>query len=218
VTAIPRPGPAAARLYQAALWLGLFTVVYNLVEGVVSVYFGAHDEALTLFGFGVDSFIECLSGLGIVAMVLRIRQNPETPKSTFERTALRVTGASFYLLAAGLAATVVINLVQGRRPATTLTGVIISAISIAVMWALVRLKTRVGRGLDSAPILADASCTRVCIYMSLVLLGASAVYQWTGFAYADSLGALGLIYFAVSEGREALEKAERVDDGCGCDD
>jgi len=43
-----------------------------------------------------------LSGIGIIAMVLRIRQNPDMPRSQFERTALRITGTSFYLLAAGV--------------------------------------------------------------------------------------------------------------------
>jgi hypothetical protein len=47
--------------------------------------------------------------------------------------------------------------------------------------------------------------------MSPVLLAASAVYQLTGIGFVDSLGALGLIYFAVSEGREAFEKASGAD-------
>ena len=67
---------APARYFSYALYLGLFTVFYNLLEGVVSIYFGVSDETITLFGFGVDSFIEVLSGIGIVAMVLRIRHNP----------------------------------------------------------------------------------------------------------------------------------------------
>ena len=90
------------RFYQYALWLALFTIFYNTVEGLVSVYFGAQDETLTLFGFGIDSFIEVISGVGIMAMVLRIRQSPDTPRGQFERTALRLTGLSFYLLSGGL--------------------------------------------------------------------------------------------------------------------
>ncbi len=74
--------------------MGIFTVLYNLGEGVVSIFFGLQDETLTLFGFGIDSFIECLSGLGIVAMTLRIQSNPDAPRSRFEKTALRITGAS----------------------------------------------------------------------------------------------------------------------------
>ena len=93
---------ATNKYWQYALWLALFTIFYNLAEGLVSIYFGVQDEALTLFGFGIDSFIEVLSGVGILVMVTRIRRNPGTPRSQFERTALRITGTSFYLLSAGL--------------------------------------------------------------------------------------------------------------------
>ena len=205
---------SANRYWQYALWLALFTIFYNLAEGLVSIYFGAQDEALTLFGFGVDSFIEVMSGVGILAMVLRIRQNPGTPRTRFERAALRVTGTSFYLLAAGLAATAVYNLLTRHQPTTTVPGLVISLISIAAMWVLVRGKRRVGNALNSAPILADANCTLVCIYMSLVLLAASLIYQLTGFGFVDSLGAVGLIYFSVHEGRESFEKAAGLEDCC----
>ena len=147
------------RFYQYALWLAFFTILYNTLEGLVSVYLGVQDEALTLFGFGMDSFIEVISGIGIMAMVLRIRQNPDTPRGPFERTALRVTGLSFYLLSGGLLLTALYNLSSGHKPETTLSGTIISIISIAVMWALVAGKRNVGRTLDSAPILADATIT-----------------------------------------------------------
>src|SRR5512141_3076976 len=100
MTTISQPG--FNKYWQYALWLAVITIAYNLVEGLVSIYFGAQDEALTLFGFGVDSFIEVMSGIGILAMVIRIRQNPGTPRSQFERSALRITGSSFYILSAGL--------------------------------------------------------------------------------------------------------------------
>jgi len=202
------------KYWTSALWLALFTIFYNLAEGLVSISFGISDEALTLFGFGVDSFIEVMSGIGILAMVLRIRQNPETPRSQFERTALRVTGTSFYLLAIGLGATAIYNLFTAHKPTTTLPGLIISFVSIAMMWALVIGKRKVGKTLDSAPILADANCTMVCIYMSIVLLAASLIYQLTGFGFVDSIGALGLIYFSYSEGKESFEKAAGMDDCC----
>ena len=206
---------SSERLYSYALWLGIFTVTYNLLEGVVSILFGISDETLTLFGFGVDSFIEVISGLGIIAMVLRIQRDLTSSKSAFEKTALRITGTSFYLLAVGLFATAVINFVTGHKPETTVPGVIIALISILVMWVLVRAKRKVGRALDSQPILADANCTLVCIYMSVVLLVASFIYELTGFGFIDSLGALGLIYFAVQEGREAFEKARGME-VCSC--
>ncbi|MBN2117060.1 MAG: cation transporter [Anaerolineales bacterium] len=205
---------AANKYWSYALWLAIFTILYNLAEGLISIFFGISDETLTLFGFGVDSFIEVMSGIGILAMVLRIRQNPETPRSQFERTALRVTGTSFYLLVAGLAITAIYNLFTAHKPETTLPGLIISIISIAVMWALVMGKRQVGRTLDSAPILADANCTMVCIYMSLVLLASSLIYELTGFGFVDSIGAAGLIYFSYNEGRESFEKAAGMEDCC----
>jgi divalent metal cation (Fe/Co/Zn/Cd) transporter len=203
---------ASAKYWNYALWLALFTIFYNLFEGLVSIYFGAQDETLTLFGFGVDSFIEVMSGVGILAMVLRIRQHPNTPRSQFERTALRITGTSFYLLVLGLAATALYNIYTGHKPTTTVPGLIISLISIAMMWALVAGKRKVGYALASVPILSDANCTMVCIYMSVVLLAASLVYQFTGLGFVDSIGALGLIYFSYNEGKEAFEKAAAMED------
>src|SRR5512140_3405861 len=130
------------KYWSYALGLALFTIFYNMAEGLVSIFFGVQDETLTLFGFGVDSFIEVLSGIGILAMVLRIRQHPDTPRSYFERTALRVTGTSFYLLAIGLGLTAIYNLFTAHKPTTTLPGLIISLLSIAVMWALVMGKRK----------------------------------------------------------------------------
>lgn len=206
-----------SRFWKYAFLLALFTILYNLLEGVFSVIFGVEDEALTLLGFGVDSFIEVLSGVGILVMVMRVRANPESSRSRFERTALRITGTAFYILAVGLLITTLVSLVNGHKPQSTLPGLIISGVSILMMWLLVIGKRKVGKALNSAPILADANCTLVCIYMSLVLLGSSLIYHITGFGWVDSIGALGLIYFSISEGKEAFEKASSLEDeGCEC--
>lgn len=202
--------------WNYALWLAVFTIFYNILEGLVSIAFGVSDESLALFGFGVDSFIEVMSGIGILVMVNRIRQNPDTSRTPFEVTALKVTGTAFYLLAVGLGVTAVYNVITGHKPETTLPGLVISIISIAIMWALVSGKRKVGRALNSMPILADANCTMVCIYMSVVLLVSSLIYQLTGFGFVDSLGAVGLIYFSVNEGKEAFDKAKGLE--CQCED
>lgn len=202
-------------LYKQAYWLSLFTIFYNIIEGVVSIIMGYEDETLTLFGFGVDSFIEVISGMGIAIMIMRIKQQPESPKSSFEVTALKVTGTAFYLLSAGLLAGIIVNLINHHKPETTLWGIVISLISILVMVWLMRAKKKVGKQLNSEPIIADSNCTRICVYMSLVLLGASLIYEFTGFAYADVIGTAGLIYFSVSEGKEAFEKAKGKECSCG---
>ncbi len=196
------------QLYKIAFGLSIFTIVYNIVEGLVSTYLGFSDESLTLFGFGVDSFIEAISGLGIAHMVIRVQRQPEINHDSFEKTALKITGFAFYILVAGLIITGSYNLWAGNKPSTTFWGVVISLISMTVMWALIYWKTKVGKELNSRAILADVECTRVCIYMSVVLLASSAIYELTGVAYIDTLGTLGLAYFSFVEGKECFEKAE----------
>ena len=204
------------RLYKLAYQLSLFTIFYNIIEGVVSMSLGYHDETLTLFGFGVDSFIEVMSGIGIAVMITRIRQNPDSPKNDFEIKALKITGTAFYLLSIGLLTGTVINIINHHRPETTFWGIVIAIVSIVVMIWLMMAKKRVGRQLNSEPIISDASCTKICVYMSVVLLVSSLIYELTGFIYADAIGAAGLVWFSVSEGKEAFDKAKGKI--CGCDD
>lgn len=203
------------QLYKTAFGLALFTIFYNVAEGIISTYLGFEDESLALFGFGTDSFIEVISGLGIAHMILRIQKNPESNRDNFERTALRITGVAFYILVAGLVVSSLYNIWIGHRPLTTFWGVVISLISILIMWVLVLWKRKVGNQLNSAPILADANCTLVCIYMSIILLVSSGVYELFNIPYIDSLGTLGLAYFAFKEGKECFEKANS-DKHCCC--
>jgi divalent metal cation (Fe/Co/Zn/Cd) transporter len=204
-------------LYDRAYQLSLFTIFYNVAEGIISMIMGYSDETLALLGFGVDSFIEVMSGIGIAVMIQRIKSNPESSKNEFEITALKVTGSAFYILSVGLLAGIILNIVTDHKPETTLWGIIISVVSIFVMVWLMNAKKSVGKKLNSQPIISDSNCTKVCVYMSIVLLISSAVYELTGFQYADAIGAAGLIYFSLSEGREAFEKASRKsDDSCSC--
>lgn len=204
-------------LYKRAYALSLFTIFYNIVEGIVSMILGYSDDTLTLFGFGVDSFIEVMSGIGIAVMIRRIKQNPDSPKTHFETQALRITGTAFYLLSVGLLAGIIVNIATGHKPDTTLWGIVISLISIATMVWLMNAKKKIGKQLNSEPIVADANCTKVCVYMSVVLLTASLIFELTGFAYADAIGAAGLIYFSIMEGKEAFEKAKGKACNCSCD-
>ncbi|MDI6766210.1 MAG: cation transporter [Bacteroidota bacterium] len=203
------------RLYKIAFLLAIFTILYNIIEGLVSIYFGYQDESFTLFGFGVDSFIEAISGLGIAHMVIRVQRDPTACKDNFERTALRITGIAFYILVAGLVTTGIYNIYIVHKPESTFWGVVISIISIAVMLFLIHQKRKVGKQLNSDAILADAECTRVCVYMSIVLLAASAIYEIVKIPYIDAAGTLALAYFSFREGRECFEKAKN-NKHCAC--
>ena len=204
------------KYYRIAFGLAIFTIVYNVLEGLISTYLGFEDESLALFGFGSDSFIEVISGLGIAHMIVRIQKRPNSNRDNFERTALKITGFAFYALVLALVVTSIYNIWTGHKPLTTFWGVVISIISILVMWILVIGKRRVGHKLDSAPILADANCTLVCVYMSIILLISSGIYELWGIGYIDSLGTLGLAYFAFNEGKECFEKANS-EKYCACE-
>ena len=86
------------KLIRTAIVLSLITIFYNIAEGVISVYFGVGDETLALLGFGVDSFVEVISGIGIAHLVFRMKYAKVQTRDAFERTALRVTGTAFYIL------------------------------------------------------------------------------------------------------------------------
>jgi len=201
-------------LYRKVLFLAYVTIFYNVLEGAVSVFLGLADETLALFGFGIDSFVEVISGIGIWHMIRRLSRHQGDPKDRFEQTALRITGSAFYLLAVGLMATAGIQLFHGHRPVTTFWGIVISLISIVTMWVLIHYKVEVGRKLQSDAILADANCTKACLYLSFFLLVASAGYELTGIGGLDSLGAVAIAMFSFREGREAFEKARGKN--CSC--
>ncbi len=205
-------------LLKTALILGFITIGYNILEGGVSVFFGLSDSALTLLGFGIDSFVEVLSGLGITHMILRMQKNEVNTWDDFERFALKVTGISFYILAAGLALGSIINIIQGINPETTIPGIIVSVISIISMYILLKYKLRIGKELKSDAIIADANCTRTCFNLSIILLASSLLYTIFQISYIDIIGSLGIAYYAFREGKESLEKSHSDSIHCSCDD
>jgi divalent metal cation (Fe/Co/Zn/Cd) transporter len=209
-------GAPREALLRRASQLALITIAYNVIEGLVSVGLGLEDETISLLGFGLDSFVEVISGVGIWHMIRRLRNAPDLCPDRFEKRALFITGGAFFLLAAALAATAVLNLWRGHAPETTLWGIVISLVSIAVMIWLIRAKTAVGTPLHSEAILADAACSRTCVQLSIALLIASLGYELTGIGGIDSAGALLIAWISIREGREAMQKARKASYTCSC--
>ncbi len=205
------------QLLKTAFILSLITIIYNLIEGGISVFFGAGDNSLTLLGFGVDSFVEVISGIGIAHMLIRMKTNLEVARDDFEKQALRITGFSFYLLAAGLAVGAILNVIEKVNPVTTLPGLIISIISITTMYFLMNAKMKVGGELKSDAITADAKCTKTCLQLSIILLAASLLYQVFHILYIDVIGSAGIAYLSYREGKESFKKAKTGRIDC-CDD
>ncbi|MFO8235507.1 MAG: cation transporter [Bacteroidales bacterium] len=197
-----------------ALTLSIITIVYNVVEGLISVYFGMQDDTLALLGFGVDSFVEVISGLGIAHMIWRMKFGNPDYHDKFERQALRITGFAFYLLTIGLVSGAIVNFIENNQPHTTTVGIIISSISILTMFFLMHYKLKIGRLLGSDAIIADANCTKSCFYLSFILLISSGLYEIFQIGYIDTIGSLGIAIFAFNEGRESFEKAKSGKFGC----
>jgi divalent metal cation (Fe/Co/Zn/Cd) transporter len=204
-------------LYGLASVLALITIIYNIIEGMVSLYFGFDDETIALFGFGLDSFVEVISGIGIWHMINRLKSNEGNNSDRFEIRALKITGTAFYILTVGLVLTSILNIYQGHKPETTFWGIIVASLSIFTMWILIHYKLKVGNQLNSKAIIADANCTKACLYLSVILLLSSAGYELTGIGGLDSLGAILIAGFSFREGRESFQKA-KGNMPCSCKD
>jgi divalent metal cation (Fe/Co/Zn/Cd) transporter len=204
------------KLLNTALILAFITIGYNFIEGGISVFFGLNDNTLALLGFGVDSFVEVVSGMGIAHMILRMRNENIKSRDQIEKFALKVTGISFYVLTAGLIFGSVINIIHAVKPDTTLPGIFVSLISIITMYLLMKSKLKVGSELNSEAIIADANCTKTCFNLSIILLLSSLFYMLFKIGYIDIIGSLGIAYYAFKEGRESIEKSKSENLACDC--
>jgi divalent metal cation (Fe/Co/Zn/Cd) transporter len=193
------------RLFRLAVALTVFTIVYNLTVGIISISFGFDEKTLALFGFGINNFVEILPSFWILARITRGKSTTIT-RTHFERVALQIAAVSFYILAIGIIAAAILNLYTGHQPQTTIFGVVLSMISLATMSALLYGQSKVGMRLGSKVIIANANRAKVCIYMSIVLFVSSAIYEATELLYIDSIGALGIAYFSFKKGKECFEK------------
>jgi divalent metal cation (Fe/Co/Zn/Cd) transporter len=194
---------ARAPLLRRALRLEYLTVAWNIVEGMVAIAAALAAGSVALLGFGIDSFVESASGSILIWRLIAERRATDIERiGEVERRAQKLVAASLVLLAIYIAWESITALLAGERPEPSLVGIILAAVSLAVMWWLARVKRRVGVALGSRALTADAFQTDACFWLSLFLLvgiGANALF---GFWWADPLAALGMTVFI---GREALE-------------
>jgi len=196
------------RLFRLAGVLSVFSMVYNLTVGIVSVNFGFGEKSLALVGFGINSFIEILAAFWALTVILRPKSAAIT-YTHFDLAALRIIAISFYILAAGIIGAAIFILNTGHQPETTISGIVIGMVSLPVMSALLFGELKVGMRLRSEVILAEANRTKVCIYMSIVLFVSCAIYEATEVLYIDLIGGLGIAYFSFRKGKECFEKIGR---------
>lgn len=211
-------GPPAARraaLARLVRLLAAATITYNLVEAAVALTAGAVASSTALIGFGLDSVIEVTSAAA-VAWQFSVADHQRR-----ERATLRIIGVSFFALAAYVAVESILALIGTERAEHSTVGLVLAALSLAVMPTLSAAQRRAGRELGSASAVADSKQTLLCTYLSGVLLAGLAVNSLLGWWWADPIAALVLAAVAVKEGREAWRgdgccaPTAMAADGCG---
>jgi divalent metal cation (Fe/Co/Zn/Cd) transporter len=189
-------------LAQRGKRLEYFTVAWNTLEGIIAVIAGAMAGSISLVGFGFDSFIEVTSG---AALLWRMSaEADEHRRERIEKVALRIVGGCFLLLAAYVSYEGAADLLRRRAPEHSLPGIILACVSLIVMPLLSRAKRKVGRGLQSAAMHADARQTEFCTYLSAILLAGLLLNAAFGLWWADPVAALVMVPIIAQEGVDAL--------------
>lgn len=178
-------------------WIVAATITWNVIEGVIALAAGGAASSAALIGFGLDSFVEVLSAAAVAWQFSA--HDPETR----ERAALRVIAIAFFALAAYVAIDAVLALMGLREPEHSAVGIVLAAVSLAVMPLLSWAERRTGRELGSASAVADSKQTLLCAYLSAAVLLGLVAHAALGWAWADAIAALAIAVFAVREGVEA---------------
>ncbi|HEX6751893.1 MAG TPA: cation transporter [Longimicrobium sp.] len=189
---------------RRALRLSYFTVAYNVAEGVASVAAGGVAGSAALVGFGLDSFVESLSG---AIMVWRFRtRRPHADAERAERRAVRLVGCTFFVLGAYVLLGAARKLWVGERPEGSVPGIAIALVSLVVMPLLYLAKRRTARRIGSRSLAADSKQTLACMGMSAGVLLGLVLNRAFGLWQADPVMGIVIALLLFREGREALRE------------
>ena len=198
---------AAARRGRLLQYL---TIAWNSAECAVALVAGFLAGSIALVGFGFDSAIEVISSL---AALWRLRWDAdEARREAAEKRTVRFIGACFLLLAAYVTYEAGHTLIAQQAPDHTIAGIVLAALSLVVMPILVYLKRRVASQLQSGALEAEARQTRVCAYLSAILLAGLVLNSWLGWWWADPVAGLVMVPLIAWEGLEAVRGRTCCDD------
>lgn len=203
---------------RQGIWIELVTIVWMVIEASVAISVGFASRSVSLQGFGIDSIVELIAG-GILLWRLLVEQRGGSVEriEQAERRASWVTAISLLALAAYIVGDSAWSFFTYTRPEVSWWGTGLAVAAAIIMPLLWQGKLRVAKRIGSSALKADAACSVTCAYMSLTLLAGLLLNRFFGWWWADPLAALGLVYFLVQEGREALHEA-RTGETCQCGD
>jgi len=189
------PPSRRTALVRRARLLAAASVAYNVAEAVVAISSGRVADSTALVGFGLDSTVEVMSGLVI------LWQFGHAVPEEREHLARRLIAVSFFALAAYVTVESVRAVVARDQPDTSVVGITLAALSLAVMPLLSRWQRHTGRELGSGAVVADGAQTLLCTYLSAVLLVGLLANALLGWWWLDPVAALVIAAVAVREGR-----------------
>lgn len=185
------------QLQRRIRWVVAATISYNVIEAIIALTAGTVASSTALIAFGLDSIVEVLSAAAVAWQF-----SARDPESR-EKVTLRVIAFSFFALAAYVVVDTALSLFGGREAGHSPVGIVLAAVSLAVMPALSWFERRTGRELGSATAIADSKQTLLCAYLSAALLIGLLLNSLLGWAWADSIAALVIAGWAIKEGIEA---------------
>ncbi|MGH7425838.1 MAG: cation transporter [Candidatus Methylomirabilales bacterium] len=192
-----------ADLRRRGLRLEYLTITWNAIEAVVAVAAGIAASSIALVGFGLDSVIEGFAASVVIWDLRGVKQEREG-------RALRLIAISFFALGAYVVVEALRVLVVGAQARQSEVGIVLAAVSLVAMVALAAGKRRTGQRLESPTLVADSAETRLCAYLSAILLAGLVANATFGWWWADSLAAVGIAVLALREGREAWRESSEA--------
>lgn len=202
------------------------TITYNVIEAIVAITAGSLASSTALIGFGLDSVIEVSSA---TAVAWQFSARDHAVRQAREQRTLRIIAISFFALAAYVTVDAIRALAGTGEAERSILGIVIAALSLAMMPFLSAAQRRAGRELGSASAVADSKQTLLCTYLSAVLLVGLVLNATLGWSWADPIAALVIAAIALKEGRDAwqgkgccaapvatVSSVEASADTCGC--
>ncbi len=191
--------------HKFGLVLSYITVGYNIVEGIVSLIVGSITGSVALTAFGLDSFIESLSGSVMVWRLSKHGKISHEEEEVVEAKAAKLVGTTFFVLAAYIMYETISRLISREEPTASLFGIGIAVLSLLVMPTIAYLKNKTGKAIGSRSLVADSKQTFICVLMSVALLVGLAANYLFGIWWLDPIAALFFVVILVKEGYSAIK-------------
>ncbi|WP_330321390.1 cation transporter [Streptomyces clavifer] len=198
-------GPPPARRDVLTRRIRLFvaaTIAYNVVEAVIAITAGTLASSTALIGFGLDSVVEVSSAS---AVAWQFSASDHAVREAREQRTLRIIAVSFFALATYVTVDAVRALTGTGEAEPSVVGIVLAALSLAIMPFLSAAQRKAGRELGSASAVADSKQTLLCTYLSAVLLVGLVLNATLGWSWADPIAALAIAAIAAREGRDTWQ-------------